>query len=168
MAPFFFPHRDTLLRAQHFHLFSHRCWRQTLYSAGQLIRLGLIFFFLLLSNHPVVRHWVVTSMLYHSTWLYSELTWQLRAALRFRCSPSNLFSPQPASLFFSGGGGGCGGVVKCIIYPCLPPWSGNRTKRDRSPWIQNCTMGMASEVLVMRWSFYISHRSNKIIPLWKY
>lgn len=30
-----------------------------------------------------------------------------------------------------------GGLVKCIIYPCLPPWSGNHTKRGPSPWIQH-------------------------------
>lgn len=78
-----------------------------------------------LCNHPVVRHWVVTSMLYHSTWLYSERTWQLRAALCLRRSPFQPFSlsPQPASVFSSEwvGGGESGGVVKCIIYPCLPP-----------------------------------------------
>lgn len=80
-------------------------------------------------NHPVVRHWVVTSMLYHSTWLYSKRTWQRRAALRFHCSPFPTFSlcsPLLCSRLN-------GGLVKCVIYPCLPPPSGNHTKRGPSP-----------------------------------
>lgn len=84
----------------------------------------------LLCNNPVVRHLVVTSMLYHSTWLYSKLTWQLRAALRFRCSPSNLslYSLLLCSCLHGGGcADGRGGLVKCIIYFFLPPWSGNHT-----------------------------------------
>lgn len=115
----------------------HHCWRQTLYSTGRLIRLGIPPppTHPLPCNHPVVRHWAVTSMLYHSTWLYSERTWQLRAALRFHCSPFQPFSLQPASLFLSEWGGG--GLVKCIIYPCLPPWSGSHTKSGPSPWIQH-------------------------------
>lgn len=43
-----------------------------------------------------------------------------------------------------------GGLVKCIIYPCLPPWSGNHTKRGPSPWIQHCTASTASKVLLTK------------------
>lgn len=42
-------------------------------------------FFFLRCNHPVVRHQAVTSMLYHSTWLYSKRTWQLSAARALLC-----------------------------------------------------------------------------------
>lgn len=63
------------------------CWGCAPYRTGPLIRLGIFF---LLCNHRAVRHRAVTSMLYHSTWLYSKRTWQLsgvRTAL-----------PQPALL----------------------------------------------------------------------
>lgn len=43
-----------------------------------------------------------------------------------------------------------GGLVKCIIYPCLPPWSGNHTIRGPSPWIQHCPASAPSMVLLMK------------------
>lgn len=100
-----------------------------------------------LCNHPAVRHRVVTSMLYHSTWLYSERTWQLRAALCLRRSLSLSPSLQLASVFLSEWGlvVVVGRVVKCIIYPCLPPESGTHKRAGLLPECsrQRCLEGLA-------------------------
>lgn len=87
-----------------------------------LIRLGI---FPLLCNQLLVRHWAVTSMLYHSTWLYSERTWQRRASLCYRRAPFQPFlSAARLSVLFW-----ILGAVECIIYPLLPPRRGEPLKK---------------------------------------
>lgn len=96
---------------------------QERYAIFWLIRLGI--FFPLLCNQPLVRHWAVTSMLYHSTWLYSERTWQRSAALPYRRSPFQPFlSAARLSVLFW-----IQGAVECIIYPLLPPRRGEPHKK---------------------------------------
>lgn len=80
-------------------LFLHIIRRRTeslVLITGREIRYILInntwHFFPLLCNQALVRHWAVTSMLYHSTWFYSERTWQWRAALPYRLLPLPTFS----------------------------------------------------------------------------
>lgn len=94
------------------------------YTIFWLIRLGI--FSPLLCNQALVRHWAVTSMLYHSTWLYSGRTWQRRAALRYRRSPFQPFlSAARLSVLFW-----IQGANECIIYPLLPP----RRREPHKKW----------------------------------
>lgn len=99
---------------------SHHCWRQTLHSRGQLIRL-LIFFSSLQSPCSTSLGCDVNVISFHMALQQANVTAE-------SCSAFSLLSLQP---FLSAA---CfsvlvwvGGLVKCIIYPCLPPWSGNRT-----------------------------------------
>ena len=90
-----------------------------LYSIGRLVKLGFFSPFPFCSR-PVARHWVVTSMLYHSTWLYSNRTWHLKDTLLFqRWLTSNPLPRSLPSLSLQPVEMGTGGVVKSIIYPCL-------------------------------------------------
>lgn len=129
---------------------SHRCWRQTLYSTGRLIRLGIFFFFFAITLWYVTGLWRQCYIIPHGFTGSERDSWELLCV--FAALPL-----QHASLFLSE----WGGLVKCIIYLCLPPWSGSHTKRGPSPWIQHCPAGAASKVSLMNESFWLQPWKHK-------
>lgn len=86
------------LKTDNFSL-SRRCWRQTLYSTGRLIRLGIFFFFFAITLWYVTGLWRQCYIIPHGFTASERDSWELLCI--FTALPSNLFSLQPASLFLS-------------------------------------------------------------------
>lgn len=80
-------------------------------------------------------------MLYHSTWLYSQRTWQLRAAPRYRPSPFQpLLSAACLSVLLW-----IRGYLSVLFTPSCPRGEEGHTKGGPSAWFQEPGAGSWTE-----------------------